>query len=113
MPLGELDFKAEYVVSKLYTYVYVTFTDIYKKNSCRQFLSAEWEKVLPKSWWGDEGYIGIISENTNGKMYFSYNSDYIRNDGAELNPSAKHLKEVCRECKKSRYCTIMFFSVVE
>lgn len=111
--LGEIEVKSDYIVSKLYNYVYVHFTDIYKRNSCKQFLSEPWEKILPKSWWGEEGYIGVISENTKGKIYFSYNDEYIRNDGAETNPTRLHIKEVCNVCRHSRYCSILFFFVTD
>lgn len=111
--LGEIDVKTTYAVSKLYNYIYVHFTDMYKKNSCREFLSAGWQNVLPKSFWGNEGYIGVISENTKGKIYFSYNENYIKNDGAQINPTRVHLKDVCRACKNSRYCSILFFFVTD
>lgn len=111
--LGEIDIKTTYAVSKLYNYVYVHFTDMYKRNSCKEFLSTNWQDALPKSFWGNEGYIGVISENTKGKMYFSYNTDYINNDGAEVNPTYMHLKQVCNVCKHSRYCSILFFFVTD
>lgn len=107
--LGEIDVKVDVGLDQsVRTDVYVHFFDMYKKHSCRQFLSVGWEKVLPKNWWSSGGYIGVISENTNGKMYFSRNPEYIRNDGAQENPTRQHMKNVCDTCKGSRYCTIMF-----
>ena len=92
--LGEVDVKADTNADKIVrTDVYVHFLDMYKRHSCRQFLSVGWEKVLPKQWWNTEGYIGVISENTSGKMYFSHNSEYMRNDGAQENPTKQHLKK--------------------
>lgn len=106
--LGEVDVNVTVDHKRVQTDVYVHFFDMYKKHSCRQFLSVGWEKVLPKKWWNQEGYIGVISENTDGKMYFSYNPDYIRNDGAEENPTREHMKAICETCKGSRYCSILF-----
>ena len=106
--LGELDISTDVNIDEAQSYVYVHFLDMYKKYSCRQFLSVGWEKVLPKTLWNDTGYIGVISENTKGKMYFSRNPEFIRNDGAEENPTRQHLKDVCDTCKGSRYCTILF-----
>lgn len=109
IPLGELDVRIDYVYPFSYTYMYVHFTDMYKRSSCEQFLSAEWEKIVPKEWWGTDGYIGVISENTSGKMYFSHNEDYIAQDGAEENPTKKHRHQVCKVCKNSRYCSVLLF----
>lgn len=106
--LGEVDVKTEVSVDKVHTEVFVHFLDMYKKHSCRQFLAVGWQKVLPKGWWKAQSYIGVVSENTNGKMYFSHNSEYIRNDGAQENPTPQHLKNVCDTCKGSRYCSILF-----
>ena len=106
--LGEVDIMPTVSYKRAQTEVYVHFFDMYKKYSCRQFLSVGWEKVLPKKWWDNGGYIGVISENTRGKMYFSRNPEYIRNDGAEENPTREHMKAVCNTCKGSRYCSILF-----
>ena len=106
--LGEVDITATVGTKRVQTEVYVHFLDMYKKYSCRQFLAVGWEKVLPQKWWNNEGYIGVISENTKGRMYFSRNPEYIRNDGAEENPTRQHMKAVCDTCKGSRYCSILF-----
>ncbi len=111
-PLGEIDIKIDYVYPFSYTYVYTHFTDIYKRNSCEQFLSAEWEKVVPKNWWGQQGYIGVISETTPGKMYFSYNNNYITRDGAQISPTKDQRHQICKVCKKSRYCSVLMFFVL-
>ena len=111
--LGEVDVKTNIGADSVQTEVFVHFFDMYKKHSCRQFLAVGWEKVLPKGWWKSESYIGVVSENTNGKMYFSHNSNYIRNDGAQENPTQQHLKNVCDTCKGSRYCSILFSFVLD
>ena len=111
-PLGEIDIEVDYVYPSSYTYVYVHFTDIYKRHSCEQFLSAEWEKIVPEKWWGNQGYIGVISERTPGKMYFSYNQDYIERDGAQREPTKEFRHQICKVCKKSRYCSVLMFFVL-
>ena len=108
LPLGEIDASFQSTDDRLYAFVYVHFTDIYKENSCRQFLSNDWERKMAKIWFGEEGYIGVVSENTQGKIYFSLNRKWIREDGAERNPTEDHLRQVCKVCRKSRYCTIIF-----
>lgn len=109
LSLGEMDVSTKYDKHHYYTYVYVHFTDIYKVKSCSRFLSIGWERILPRTWWGKEGYIGVISESTAGKIYFSLNPEYIRNDGAEITPTQQHLEEICGVCKGSRYCSVLFF----
>ena len=108
LPLGEIDVSSESNDAKYYSFVYVHLTDTQKKDSCRRFLSNGWQGKLPRKWFGKESYIGVISENTNGRIYFSLNEEWIRQDGAERNPSEEHLKEVCSTCENSRYCSILF-----
>lgn len=107
--LGELDIKIDYVYPFSYTYVYAHFMDMYKRHSCEQFLSAEWEKVIPKSWWDSQGYIGVVSEKTSGKIYFSYNKEYIARDGAQAEPTKQQRKQICKVCRNSRYCSVLIF----
>ncbi len=111
-PLGEFDLTANYDAPYLYTYVYVNFNDIYKRKSCVKFLEEGWEKILPNYFWGNTGYIGVISENTNGRIYFSNNPKYMEEDGAQRKPTKEHLKAVCEQCRRGRYCGIQFFTVL-
>lgn len=107
-PLGELDFEVKYDAPYLCSYYYIHFTDMYKRQSCVDFLSAGWEKILPSYMWSDYGYIGVVSES-GYRMYFSLNDDYVKKDGAKKHPTKDHLKYVCKICKKSRYCSVLFF----
>ncbi len=109
LPLGQIEINTEYLDPFYYTYLYIHFTDIYKRVSCENFLSVGWEKLLPQEWWGPKSYIGVMSENTTGKIYFSLNPQYIKNDGAEAKPTEEHIKQVCEVCRDSFYCTILFF----
>ncbi|MBR2299378.1 MAG: hypothetical protein IJ870_02235 [Alphaproteobacteria bacterium] len=114
LPLGELDVKTEFKKPYLYTYTYVHFNDIYKRLSCEQFLNVGWQKVLPAYYWGEHGYIGVLSENTSGQMFFSNDADDIAQKGAQKDPTPEHAKEVCDYCKNSRYCTVLFlFEMVD
>ena len=107
LPLGEFDLTTSFDNPYMYTLVSVHFNDMYKRQSCEQFLRVGWEKVLPPYFFGDNGYIGTVAENNQGKVYFSYNPKYIA-EGAQRIPTEDHLKSVCKICKKSRYCTIQF-----
>ena len=108
LPLGEIDVNSESNEAKFYTFVYIHFTNMQKEESCKRFLAHAWEKTLPQNWFGEESYIGVISENTTGKIYFSHNEEWIREDGAELNPTEEHSKEICQLCQDSRYCSVLF-----
>lgn len=108
LPLGEFDLTTTVENPDMYALVSVHFNDMYKRQSCEQFLRVGWEKVLPASFWGHSGYIGTVSESVNGKMYYSNNQKYIDSEGAQRAPTENHLKAVCKICRKSRYCTIQF-----
>ncbi len=108
LPLGEMDVSTQFDDPYLYTYVYVHFNDMYKRRSCEQFLGVAWQDILPAYLWGQNGYIGVLSENTKGKIYFSNNEKYIQDDGAMKKPTPEHTKAVCKLCTKSRYCSIQF-----
>jgi len=112
-PLGEIDITVKYDEGRLYTYVYLHFMGMHKRRSCEDFLSAGWDKFLPRSWWGDDGYIGVISENTHGNMYFSFNQTYIEKDKAQSLPTQQHTKDVCKACKDSRYCSVLIFYALD
>ena len=107
-PLGEWDLNTSFDEPYLHTQVYVHFNDSYKRLSCQQFLNVAWQDILPSYFWGENGYIGVIAENTKGKMYFSNNLSYIQNDGAQKRPTHDHTRQVCKLCRHSRYCSIIF-----
>ena len=109
MPLGQLDVSISSEKSDVYTYVSVTFNDFYKRRSCVQFLNAEWESFLPKSLFGKNGYIGVVSENSTGEIYFSPNPALMTSNIVGIDQRKKHIKDVCKVCKGSRYCDIQFF----
>jgi len=108
LPLGEFDVTANYEEFHLYTYVYVHFNDIYKRQSCKQFLMAGWQDILPTNFWGEYGYIGVISENTKGEMFFS-NDKRTPQQGTDVKIRSAQADAVCNVCRNSRYCTIQFF----
>ncbi|HCU59291.1 MAG TPA: hypothetical protein DIC64_04850 [Alphaproteobacteria bacterium] len=106
LPLGELDVTTEYSQADFRTYIYVHFNDILKRRSCKQFLNANWPDRLPSSLWGERGYMGILSENTTGEIYYS-------NEAAEgetpQKPAPAVADFICKLCQNSRYCSIQFF----
>ena len=108
LPLGEFDLTTTIENPNMYALVSVHFNDMYKRQSCEQFLRIGWEKVLPASFFGQNGYIGTAAENEAGKMYYSNNQKFIDSEGAQRAPTENHLKAVCKICRKSRYCTIQF-----
>lgn len=108
LPLGEFTGDITYADSSLYTYLYVHFTDMYKKRNCNAFLSYGWEKIIPADWWGEYGYIGVLSETDDGKMFYALNDEFA-SEGAKKNPTEKDAKNACSICEDSRYCSIMFF----
>ena len=107
-PLGEWDLNTSFDEPYLHTQVYVHFNDPYKRLSCQQFLNVAWQDILPSYFWGENGYIGVIAEDTKGKMYFSHNLSYIQKDGAQKRPTHDHTRQVCKLCRKSRYCSVIF-----
>ena len=109
LPLGEFDFMTEYKKPYFHTLAYLHFNDTFHRQSCEEFLKEGWQEVIPESFWGEHGYIGIISEKTSGKMFFSNNPTYIESDGAQQHPDIEKIKEVCKECKGSRYCSVLMF----
>lgn len=109
LPLGEFMADVSFSYPYLYSYFYVIFDNRIKRQSCQEFLSKGWEKIIPHEWWGKLGYLGTISDTGEGKMFYSLNPEFVEKEGASTQPDAKLIKNVCRVCKKSQYCGVVFF----
>ena len=102
-PTGDISMEME--GGRVNFYVFLT------KDTCAEFLSYNWQNVIPKEWGNNPGYEGIVDGTTYTDRYVSIQvgPDWtpIWGNGVD-NYNMQGIAKACNKCKDGEPCGILF-----